>query len=303
MKQHASHQDGLRQRTARQTCGTGSRSRFRIPQILEFYAATEGGVSLFNVEGKRGAIGRIPGIPGASILAASWCSLMSRRASRSGTSRDSAFVALRTKPAKRSARFWTTRRTSAAGSRATPASEASEKKILRDVFKPGDAWFRTGDLMRRTSRDFSISSIASATRSAGKVRMSRPLRCSEAICARFQGSEQANVYGVAIPGADGRAGMATIVPDGDLDLTALHGHLIGRLPGYARPVFLRIQREIEVTSTFKYTTVGLAREGYDPHRISDAIYFNDPESQSFVRLDQPRYDRLQLGEALEVNHA
>jgi fatty-acyl-CoA synthase len=101
---------------------------------------------------------------------------------------------------------------------------------------------------------------------------------------------------VAIPGTDGRAGMAAIVVDDGLDLAAFRTHLIDRLPDSAHPVFLRVTDDLDVTATFKHTKSALVREGYDPVAIVDAIYFNDPQRQSFVRLDKPLYDRIQTGQ-------
>ena len=118
---------------------------------------------------------------------------------------------------------------------------------------------------------------------------------SEAICA-FRGVTAANVYGVAIPGTDGRAGMAALVTDGELDLAALRIHLIDRLPGYARPLFLRIRSEMEVTTTFKHTKDAFVRQGYDPTATTDVIYVDDRERDSFVRLDKALYDRIQSGQ-------
>jgi fatty-acyl-CoA synthase len=118
---------------------------------------------------------------------------------------------------------------------------------------------------------------------------------SEAICA-FPGIKEANVYGVAVPGTDGRAGMATIVADGALDLAAFRTHLIDRLPHYARPVFLRVRDELEITSTFKHTKLTLVRDGYDPDVTQDPIYLDDREREAFVRLDTSLYGRIQRGQ-------
>ena len=74
---------------------------------------------------------------------------------------------------------------------------------------------------------------------------------------------------------------------------ALRQHLIGRLPHYARPLFLRIRNDMEVTGTFKYTKTDFVRQGYDPAATTDVLYFNHPEHQAFVRLDKPLYDRIQ----------
>src|SRR5262249_29391528 len=86
---------------------------------------------------------------------------------------------------------------------------------------------------------------------------------SEAITC-FPGIREGNVYGVSITGREGRAGMAAVVVDGNLDLAALRAHVVAHLPEYARPLFLRIKSEIDVTATFKHKKVDLVREGFDP---------------------------------------
>ena len=117
---------------------------------------------------------------------------------------------------------------------------------------------------------------------------------SEAICA-FPGVSHANVYGVQVPATEGRAGMATLVAENSLDLTEFRRHLQSRLPAYARPLFLRIRHSVELTGTFKYSKTDLVRQGYNPVAIEDVLYFDKQESDTFTRLDQEMYDRIQVG--------
>jgi fatty-acyl-CoA synthase len=286
----------------RMACGNGLRpdvwepfkSRFRIPQILEFYAATEGNISLFNVEGKCGAIGRVP-----SYLAHRFSpALVQFDVEKEEPARNEQGFCIRCAanetgeaigkivddPSNAGSRFegYTNR-------------EASEKKILRNVFAPGDAWVRTGDLMRKDEKGFFYFVDRAGDTFRWKGENVAASEISEAIL-EFPGVKQANVYGVTVPGADGRAGMATLVTEHDFDLMAFRAHLISRLPRYARPVFLRLRNEMEVTGTFKYTKTDLAHQGYDPSATADILYFNHPESQAFVRLDTALYGRIQAGE-------
>jgi fatty-acyl-CoA synthase len=171
--------------------------------------------------------------------------------------------------------------------------EASEKKVLRNVFEPGDAWFRTGDLMRKDEKGYFyfVDRIGDTFRWKGENVSTAEVTETIAAC---PGMIDAVVYGVPIPGTEGRAGMAAVVVSEDFDLSAFRQHL-ERLPEYARPLFLRIRGEIETTSTFKPRKQGLSHEGYDPAVIRDALYFNDPDRQAFVRLDAELYDRLRTG--------
>jgi fatty-acyl-CoA synthase len=107
---------------------------------------------------------------------------------------------------------------------------------------------------------------------------------------------EANVYGVEIPGTDGRAGMAALVVDDGFELAGLRIHLAARLPAYARPLFLRLCRTIEVTATFKHKKSDLARAGYDPALTNDPIYCNDAERGAFVRMDAALFERIQSGQ-------
>jgi fatty-acyl-CoA synthase len=89
--------------------------------------------------------------------------------------------------------------------------------------------------------------------------------------------------------------MAAIVTDADVDLPALRSHLIDRLPDYARPVFLRIRRDLPVTTTFKHTKQSLAQEGCNPGATGDPLYFDDRDREQFLPLDKALYDRIRRG--------
>ncbi len=283
----------------RMACGNGLgyevwnnfKERFGIPHIFEFYAATEGGVSLFNIQGKPGAIGHIPGY-------------LTHRFSPPLVK----FDVERDEPARNEQGFCIRCATNEAGEAIgkivdDPTSvgsrfegytdnHATNKKILRNVFAEGDAWVRTGDLMRKDEKGFFyfVDRVGDTFRWKGENVSTSEV--SEAIC-NFPGIKHANVYGVAIPGAEGRIGMAALVVDGRLDLIAFRNHLASQLPSYARPAFLRIRQDVELTGTFKYSKTDLVRQGYDPTATSDAIYFDNPESKSFVPLDRFLFDRIQ----------
>jgi len=298
---HAAPSSNELNHRVRLACGNGLapdvwdrfRERFGIPRILEFYAATEGGVSLFNAEGKPGAIGRIPG-----YLTHRFAPALVRHDVATGEPvRNEQGFCIRSSPNEPG---------EAIGRVVSDASSlggqyegytddaASEKKILRDVFERGDMWVRTGDLMRKDEKGFFyfVDRIGDTFRWKGENVSTSEV--SEAICA-YPGVTHAIVYGVSIPGADGRAGMATIVADHELDLAALRKHLLIRLPSYARPLFLRFRNDIDVTGTFKYSRTELVREGFDPGATADPIFFDDSEMQIYKRVDALLYRRIEAG--------
>ena len=102
----------------------------------------------------------------------------------------------------------------------------------------------------------------------------------------------AAVYGVTVPGADGKAGMAALVVETGFDLGAFRRELAQRLPDYARPVFVRIVSTLEITGTFKLRKQDLAVEGYDPTRVRDRLYVADRQSQAYTDLDELTYQHL-----------
>jgi fatty-acyl-CoA synthase len=282
-------------------CGNGLRadvwdkfqSRFEIPKILEFYAATEGNVSLYNAEGKVGAVGRVPPFlthrfPLALVKFDAEASKPMRdgngRAIRCTTDEiGEAIGRIRTGAAQSGGEF-----------EGYTNADETERKILRNVFEDGDAWFRTGDLMRMDGAGFYyfVDRIGDTFRWKGEN-----VAASEVAAAltAFPGITEASVYGVAVPGTEGAAGMATLVADSALNFVELRHHLAGRLPAYARPLFLRIKDRIDVTATFKHKKNELAREGFDLAAVSDPVYFDDPQLEAYVRFDAKLYDRIATG--------
>jgi fatty-acyl-CoA synthase len=273
---------------------SGFKTRFRIPQILEFYAATEGNVSIYNVEGKQGAIGRIP-----SFLAHRFpLALVTFNCETEMPIRDDRGFCIRCKTnevGEAISKISSDLREFGSRFEGYSDKRESERKILRDVFEKGDTWFRTGDLMRQDKGGYFyfVDRIGDTFRWKGENVASSEV--SEAITA-FPGIQESNVYGVEVPRRDGRAGMAAVVVGDSVDLAAFRDHLIKTLPGYAQPLFLRICEKLETTATFKQKKADLVQLAYDPSKTNDAIYFNDPEQRAFVRLDKMVYDQIQSGQ-------
>lgn len=289
------------QHRLRLCCGNGLHAnvwnkfqdRFAIPKILEFYAATEGNVSLYNVEGKVGAIGRVP-----SFLAHRFpLALVKSDPATQEPIRDESGLCMRCATGEIGeaiGRIHDGAAHAAAEFEGYTDVAASQKKILRDVFERGDAWYRTGDLMRADAGGYFyfVDRIGDTFRWKGENVASGEV--TAAITA-FSGITEATVYGVRVPGTEGAAGMAALVVDNTLDLAELRKHLACVLPSYARPLFLRIQDRIAVTATFKHQKTELVREGFDPAGSGDAIYFDDPSQQAYVPLDGALFARIKAG--------
>jgi fatty-acyl-CoA synthase len=283
-------------------CGNGLRpdvwdrfkTRFNIHQILEFYAATEGNVSLFNLEGKPGSIGRTP-----RFLAHRFPTKIVKIDIETGEVIRGAdgFCVLCRPNEIGEAIGKIDNKSSNVGNRfeGYNSDAESERKVLRGVIEQDDAWFRTGDLMRQDEHGFYyfVDRIGDTFRWKGENVATMEL--SQTITA-MSGVREAVVYGVAIPGYDGRVGMAALVVDKNFDLVAFREYLAQHLPRYAHPLFIRICTEMEITATFKQRKSELVRQGYDPTMSSDAIYFDDPELRRFVRLEETVFDRIQAGQ-------
>jgi fatty-acyl-CoA synthase len=291
------HPDETRH-SLRVACGNGLRpevwepfqSRFRIPRILEYYASTEGNFSLYNCEGQPGAIGRIPPFLAARLPVA----LLRFDTDTAEPLRNAAGLceacdvnevgeAVGLIPAadqQRGGRF---------EGYADPV--ATERKLLRNVFEPGDAWYRTGDLMRRDEKGFFyfVDRVGETYRWKGEnVSTAEVLSALASVPGVLEGV----VYGVQVPGTDGRAGMAALVVDDGFDITVFRATVAERLPVYARPVFLRLLRSLEATGTFKPKKQDLVLAGFDPATISDPLYVDDALSRSYQPIDAARYSAL-----------
>jgi citronellyl-CoA synthetase len=186
-------------------------------------------------------------------------------------------------------------------------AEATEKKILRDVFQKGDEFFNTGDLMKTVNVGFGyfqphfqfVDRIGDTFRWKGENVSTNEVG---EIINQTQGIEFANVYGVEIPGTEGRAGMAAVVLDKglvetDIALSRLLANVNENLPVYARPVFIRILKDLPTTSTHKMQKNKLKSEAFNVSEISETVFVKKPSQNEYSRLDYDFYTMIMEGKA------
>jgi acyl-CoA synthetase (AMP-forming)/AMP-acid ligase II len=255
--------------------------RFRVPLIREFYGATEGNAPLVNVVGRPGMVGRLQ--PSQVLVR---CHPETGEILRGPDGR-----CARVAPGETGLLLGRIGRVTSYDGYVDP--EATRRKIVADVFRPGDRWFDSGDLLALHEDGW----ISFADRVGDTFRWKGENVSTNEVAEILNGAPgvlESNVFGVQVPGAEGRAGMACLRCNGDFSLEEFGAYAILRLPVYQRPYFLRLLgEEMRVTGTFKHQKTDYRREGYDPSQLRDPLYFLDGER--YVPLDADLHQALRAG--------
>jgi fatty-acyl-CoA synthase len=265
------------------------KQRFKIPDILEFYGSTEGNVSLFNFDGREGAVGRVP----RWLRSRFNIRIIQFDVEGEKPIRGASGNCIECGPGQVGECIGKIGGDARAEYAGYVDKAASEKKVLHDVFQKGDAWFATGDLMRIDADGY----LYFVDRVGDTFRWKGENVSTNEVAERLQaapGVKQANVYGVAVDGAEGRAGMAALVVDPDFDIKAFGAHVDEELPAYAQPLFVRILPAIETTGTFKMRKMDLVADGYDPAKVREPLFFHDPK-RGYVKVTKNVYEKITTG--------
>ncbi|XP_027685370.2 bile acyl-CoA synthetase isoform X1 [Chelonia mydas] len=262
--------------------------RFGPIRICEFYGATEGNTGFVNYTGKIGAVGRVNFVQ--KMLAP--FEFIRYNVERDEPVRDERGCCIRVPPGEagllvvkitKSAPFH-----GYAGNR-----QKSEKKVLRDVMKKGDLYFNSGDLLMVDHEGFIYfqDRVGDTFRWKGENVATTEV---ETTLAAVQFIQEVNVYGVPVPGHEGKIGMAAIrLKEGMVfDGEKLYTHAKDFLPNYAIPRFVRLQDALEVTGTFKQCKGQLVKEGFNPALIKDALFFLDESEKRFVPMSPQIYSSI-----------
>lgn len=183
--------------------------------------------------------------------------------------------------------------------------KATASKIVQNVKEAGDNWFNTGDLVRQIDVGFAMGfkHYQFVDRTGDTFRWRAENVSTNEVAEVLNAHPQitmANVYGVEVAGAEGRAGMVAFQlergADAELDLSTFQALVERELPGYAQPVFIRVQQHVTTTTTFKLQKVALREEAYHPDKVrGDIIYVRKPRSDGYQKMDAEFYQQIVAG--------
>ncbi|KAG8230143.1 hypothetical protein J437_LFUL010394 [Ladona fulva] len=243
--------------------------RFNISHVGEFYGATEGNANIANIDDKVGAIGFIsrtaPFVYPISIVRAD--------PATGDPIRNDKGLCTVCGPGKYYLNF---------------------TLLIIDVFKKGDAAFISGDIL--VMDEFGYLFFKDRTGDTFRWKGENVSTSEvEAVISNVIGYRDAVAYGVEIRGQEGRAGMVAILDkDKTLDLVAMYEAIQKSLPSYARPIFIRVLTELDMTGTYKLKKVDLQKEGFDPMTIKDNLYYQ-AASGKYEPINPDVYDQIQNG--------
>jgi len=265
--------------------------RFGIARIIETYGQTEANLSLMNRRGRVGSVGR------AAPFTHGQLKLVRYDFDRGAPARGPDGFLIECRPGEVGELLSVISKRTTMSFDGYVDERDNERKILHDCFVEGDRYLRTGDLLRRdrASYYYFADRVGDTFRWKGENVATQEV--AELLNAAPGISETA-VYGVQVPGTEGRAGMALIVPapGAGFDPHSYHGFVVRTLPAYARPLFVRVAAAMDVTGTLKHTKRRLQEEGYDPARVEDPLYFRDDAAGAYVPLDEELKRRIDRGE-------
>lgn len=244
--------------------------RFGVERIIEGWGSTEANAGITNVDNKPGSCGRVPFWEKTNLR------LVRYDVEADTHVRDDAGHLVLCRPGEvgEAIAFIIDHPEVGAGRFEGYTDEKdTNKKILRNVFQEGDAWWSSGDLLRFDDDGYFwfVDRIGDTFR--WKSENVATNEVAEAL-GDYPGLEILTIYGVTVPGHEGRAGMAAVVMQAgrDFDPQSFYDLATKRLPAYAVPLFVRLSPAADMTTTFKLRRVDLQRQGYDPANFPDPLY-------------------------------
>jgi len=266
--------------------------RFKIKQVCEFYGSTEGNCSVGNFSNKVGAVGFIsrlfPFLLPLGIIKVDEDTGEPLRGS-DGLAIPCAYG----EPGELVGRI----------DKGHPVRDyhgyaddsSTKKKVMKDVWKKGDMCFRSGDILVMDELGWLYFKDRAGDTFRWKGENVSTMEV-EATVSQVIGLRDCVVYGVEIPGTEGRAGMAAIPdPERKVDVEKMYAGMADKLPAYARPIFLRFVDEIDLTATFKLKKRDLQREGFNPEKVTDQLFMMDSKNKTYSPLTQEQYNNIVNG--------
>ncbi|KTF86860.1 hypothetical protein cypCar_00044248 [Cyprinus carpio] len=262
--------------------------RFGRIQVREFYASTEGNVGFVNYAGKIGAVGRVSFLHKKLFPYA----IIQYDTEHDEPVRNSRGLCVEVP--KGQTGLLVSKITEIAPFVGYAQNEQqTEKKRLRDVLKHGDVYFNSGDLLKIDHDNFIYFQDRVGDTFRWKGENVATTEVSD-IISMLEFVEEANVYGVRVPGHEGRIGMAAVkVMDRmEFECKKTFDHVCRFLPVYARPRFIRIQSSMDVTATFKQLKLKLVEAGFNPSMTTDRLYFLCERERTYVSLTPFIYQQI-----------
>ena len=268
---------------------TEFQERFGIERIVEVYGATEGVGALANRKGVPGMIGSL------SILGIRMGEVARYNPETGEFIRNGKGFVEKCKPGEKGIFL-------AAINDKNPFSgyknnqKSTSEKIIENVFRKGDKYFISGDLFELHEKEYVsfVDRLGDTFKWKGEVVSTNEVAD---VINRFGHIEDSNVYGVEVKKTEGRCGMValTLLAKETIDWKAFANYIVENLPVYARPYFVRIRKEIDATSSFKQLKTDLQKDGFDPSKIKDKMYFLNPDTCKYIPLTKKVYDDVQSG--------
>lgn len=265
------------------------RDRFGIEEIREFYTATEAPGFLVNLGSVPGVVGRLP------KRGLGWMKLARYDVDEDDHVRDAAGFCVEAapdEPGELLIRIPARASIPGLDFRGYTDQKATSAKILTDVFKKGDRYFRSGDLLRQDALGF----YAFVDRIGDTYRCKGENVSTSEVADVLSGAatvKEVAVVGVKVPPLDGQFGLAVVVPDGDLDLAAF-ARVAGSLPSYAQPRFVRVVSEMPATSTHKQQKALLRNQGVDLDQVRDPLFIQ--QGAGYVPFTRAMAEEIRTGD-------
>jgi fatty-acyl-CoA synthase len=263
--------------------------RFRIPKIVEFYAATEFPGAIVNLTGDTGSVGHLPF---ARFRGYRLVRVDADSGELARDERGRAIACGADEPGELVRKLEPLAEQPTGSYLGYLGEQPGRERIARDLFREGDLYCRSGDLLRRdrTGAYFFVDRLGDTFRFKGENVSTREV---ERVFDATPTVRSLAVVGVTLPRVEGKLGLAVVeAPDG-LSLEDF-AERARRLPSFARPRFVRVTAGLSLTASLKLKKAELARQGVDPERVSDPVYYLAGER--YVRLRVDDYRRIVNGE-------